>query len=111
VSGCCKTADSEFIIAGMEQAYVDGMEIMNLSTVSPVRWVDGPDGLAVGRLERHGILVVAAAGNDGNIRLWATSSPGLADNALSIAAINSSKYLATVLSANVLLQNQQVYSF
>ncbi|KAI8052884.1 peptidase S8/S53 domain-containing protein [Syncephalis plumigaleata] len=75
-----------------------------LSIVSPVRWADGPDGLAVERLASHGILVVAAAGNDGNTGLWATSSPGLADNALSVAAIDSSKYFATVFSISVLPQ-------
>ncbi|KAI9595022.1 peptidase S8/S53 domain-containing protein [Syncephalis fuscata] len=90
VFGCQENTDSDFVIAGMERAYVDGMDIVNLSIVSPVRWADAPDGLAADRLAQRGIIVVAAAGNDGTTGLWATSSPALSDNALSVTALDSS---------------------
>ncbi|RKP26967.1 peptidase S8/S53 domain-containing protein [Syncephalis pseudoplumigaleata] len=102
VFGCRDKADPDFVIAGMERAYIDGMHIVNLSVSSPTRWADAPSGLVAERLERHGILVVAAAGNDGHLGLWATSSPALADSALSVAALDSRKYVATMFSINVL---------
>jgi len=84
------------VIAGIEQAMADSVSIINLSLGSS----DGdPDDIlsqAVDRAVEAGIVVVVAAGNDGDY--GTISSPGAAREALTVGAIDSLQTIAAFSS-------------
>ena len=84
------------VIAGIEQAMMDSVDIINLSLGTS----DGdPDDIlsqAVDRAVEAGIVVVVAAGNDGDY--GTISSPGAAREALTVGAIDSLQSIATFSS-------------
>lgn len=86
-----------WIIAGMEWATASGADVVNLSlgTLLPS---DGTDPLsrAVNRLtEETGTLFVVAAGNNGPLMGW-VGSPGAADAALTVGAVDRDDELSVV---------------
>ncbi|MFD5091177.1 S8 family serine peptidase [Amycolatopsis thailandensis] len=84
------------IISGMEWAVAEGAKVINLS-------LGGEDGedidpleAAVNRLsEEHGVLFVIAAGNDGERGAGTIGSPGSADAALTVGAVDRADALAS----------------
>ncbi|GAB3432861.1 S8/S53 family peptidase [Flindersiella endophytica] len=80
------------IISGMEWAASEGARVVNLSLGGPDQAGINPMEEAVNRLtERTGALFVIASGNDGP---HSVSSPGSADAALTVGAVDKSDQLA-----------------
>lgn len=73
------------IIAAMEQAIEDGVEVINLSLGNTVNGPDYPTSIAVNRAAELGVAVVIANGNNGPER-WTVGAPATASNALSVGA-------------------------
>ena len=73
------------VIAAMEQAVEDGVDIMNLSLGNAVNGPDFPTSMAVNRAVDMGISVVIANGNSGPEE-WTVGSPATASKALSVGA-------------------------
>ncbi|WLV24192.1 S8 family serine peptidase [Aciduricibacillus chroicocephali] len=73
------------VIAAMEEAVKDGVDIMNLSLGNTVNGPDYPTSLAVNRARELGVLVVVANGNDGPSD-WTVGSPATANFSLSVGA-------------------------
>lgn len=73
------------VIAAMEEAVNDGMDVINLSLGNTVNGPDYPTSLAVNRAESLGVAVVVANGNDGP-GLWTVGSPATALKAFAIGA-------------------------
>src|SRR5690625_1994272 len=76
---------SVHVIAAMEQAIKDGVDIMNLSLGNSVNGPDYPTSMAVNRAIELGTAVVIASGNDGPNH-WSVGSPATASKALSVGA-------------------------
>lgn len=72
------------ILAAIEQAISDSIDIINLSLGSPSGDPNDILSTAVDRAVEAGIVVVAAAGNDGEFE--SIHSPGVARNALTVGA-------------------------
>ncbi|MFA6455395.1 MAG: S8 family serine peptidase [Bacteroidota bacterium] len=72
------------VIAAIERAISDSVQILNLSFGSPDGSADDPLSSAVNRAVRAGIVVVVAAGNTGDY--VSINSPGVADLALTVGA-------------------------
>ncbi|QHS23567.1 S8 family serine peptidase [Virgibacillus sp. MSP4-1] len=73
------------IIAAIERAVEDGMDIINLSLGSTVNSPDWPTSMAVNRAIDQGVAVVIANGNSGPEN-WTVSSPATSVKALSVGA-------------------------
>ena len=73
------------VIAAMEQAIEDEVDIMNLSLGNSVNGPDYPTSIAVNRAVESGVAVVIASGNDGPDN-WTVGSPGTATGALTVGA-------------------------
>lgn len=89
-----------WIIAGMEWAVTEGADVVNMSLGTRGQASDGTDPLsqAVNQLtEAHGALFVVAAGNDGPAEST-VGSPGAADAALTVGAVDKSDQLASFSS-------------
>lgn len=79
------------IIAGMEWSAQEGADILNLSLGVPFGFTDGtdPGSLAVNAVsEEYGVLVAVAAGNDGYAGPGSVTTPGAADLALTVGAVD-----------------------
>lgn len=73
------------IIAAMEQAVKDHMDVINLSLGNSINGPDFPTSMAVNKAVELGIAVVIANGNSGPNK-WTVGSPATATNALAVGA-------------------------
>jgi minor extracellular serine protease Vpr len=76
---------TEQVIAAIEEAMKDKVDIMNLSLGNNVNGPDLPISLALNRAVEKGIVAVAAAGNSGP-SIWSVGSPGTASKSISVGA-------------------------
>jgi subtilisin family serine protease len=72
----------------MEQALADGMDVVNLS-LGDTDWSDSPLVHTAERLVANGVVVVAAAGNEGEDGLFQMSSPAVAENVIAVASVEN----------------------
>ena len=86
VFGCLGGAPSSRVLAALERAYLDGMDIVNLSLGSPNQWPQHPLAAAATNLVDAGVVVVASIGNEGPGDQWAASSPGVGKKVIGVAA-------------------------
>ena len=79
------TGTSVQVIAALEKAVTDGMDIINLSLGNNVNGPDYPTSLAVNEAIKHGVTVVIANGNSGPDE-WTVGSPATATDAIAVGA-------------------------
>ncbi|KAF9355342.1 hypothetical protein BGX26_006685 [Mortierella sp. AD094] len=91
---CTGSSKDDIIIAALEKAYTDGMDIVNLSLGGGSSWANTPLSKVAGRLAELGVVVVAVIGNDGEQGLSEVSSPSINPSAISVASFEGSGYLA-----------------
>jgi minor extracellular serine protease Vpr len=89
VFGCEGSATDEVIVAALNRALADGVNVVNMSLGSVFGRADAPDSVASDVLAQNGVVVVASAGNSGPGG-YVTGSPAVADRVLSVAAIDAS---------------------
>jgi Subtilase family len=91
VFGCAGVTSSDIIIAALEQALTDSMDVVNLSLGSFGGLLSQDlDAQAASNLVKQGIAVFAAAGNDGN-QPFVVSSPSIGTDVVSVASIENSR--------------------
>jgi minor extracellular serine protease Vpr len=76
---------SEQVIAAIEKAIEDGIDIINLSLGNSVNGPDWPTSIALNKAVESGIIAVTSSGNSGP-ELWTVGSPGTASKAISVGA-------------------------
>ncbi|PLR76831.1 peptidase S8 [Bacillus sp. V3-13] len=76
---------TEQIIAAIEQAIKDRVDILNLSLGNNVNGPDLPISLALNKAVENGITAVTSSGNSGP-GIWTVGSPGTASKAISVGA-------------------------
>lgn len=82
------------IIAALEKAYSDGMDVVNLSLGGGSSWTNTSLSKVAGSLANLGVVVVAAIGNDGELGIDEVSSPSINPDAISVASFEGSGYLS-----------------
>ena len=90
VFGCSGSASEEVIVAALERALEDDVDVVNMSLGSPFGREDEPSAVASNTLAEAGIVVVASAGNSG-AGAYITGAPAIATRAISVAAIDASR--------------------
>lgn len=76
---------TEMIIAAIEQAIKDGVDVLNLSLGTSINGPDLPTSLALDKAVEHGIVAVTSNGNSGP-DLWTVGTPGTSHKAISVGA-------------------------
>ncbi|MEH7082312.1 S8 family serine peptidase [Neobacillus drentensis] len=76
---------TEQVLAAIEEAIKDKVDIVNLSLGNDINGPDLPISLALNRAVDRGIVAVAASGNSGP-NVWSVGSPGTASKAISVGA-------------------------
>ena len=104
VFGCQGSTTADIMIAAMERALADDMDVLNMSIGSAYQWPQYPTAQASDRLVNAGMVVVASIGNNGTNGLYSAGSPGLGQKVIGVASFdNSHVQLATftVTPANI----------
>ncbi|HEX6594806.1 MAG TPA: S8 family serine peptidase [Bacillota bacterium] len=83
------------VIAAMEEAIQDGVDVINLSLGNAVNGPDYPTSIAVNRAIDLGVSVVSANGNDGPDR-WTVGAPATASKSLSVGAFREQEMVPYV---------------
>ncbi|HSK34229.1 MAG TPA: S8 family serine peptidase, partial [Propionicimonas sp.] len=90
VFGCGNSADTEIILAAMDRAAADGMDVINMSLGEAfATWPDYPDAAAADALTDAGTLVVASAGNAAESGLFSSGTPGVGKKVISVASVEN----------------------
>lgn len=76
---------TEQVIAGIEQAIKDKVDVVNLSLGNSINGPDLPISLALNKAVDSGIVAVTSSGNSGP-GIWTVGSPGTATKAISVGA-------------------------
>lgn len=76
---------TEQVVAAIEQAIKDKVDILNLSLGNDVNGPDLPLSTALNNAVDHGIVAVTSTGNSGP-NIWTVGSPGTASKAISVGA-------------------------
>lgn len=79
------------VIAAMEQAVKDGVDVLNLSLGNTVNGPDYPTSKAVNEATKLGVIVVVANGNSGPTN-WTVGAPATASLAFSVGAFQDETY-------------------
>lgn len=99
IFGCSGSSADDVIMKAMEQAYYDGMDVINLS-LGDLGWADSPASVLADVLTLKGMMVVAAAGNEGDKGMFQVGAPSLGRHALSVASTDNSITLAHPIRYN-----------
>ncbi|WP_285885181.1 S8 family serine peptidase [Cytobacillus oceanisediminis] len=76
---------TEQVIAAIEQAIKDKVDVLNLSLGNNVNGPDLPISMALNKAVERGITAVTSSGNSGP-NIWTVGSPGTASKAISVGA-------------------------
>lgn len=90
VFGCSGSTQSDVMIAAMEKALADGMQIVNMSIGAPLQWPQYPTAAAATRMVNKGMVVVTSIGNSGEtgttpLGLYAGGAPGTGAKVIGVA--------------------------
>ena len=86
---------SEVIVQALEDAYEDGMDIVNMSLGAAFAWgQDYPTTAMSNELTAQGVTVINSAGNSGGDGTWSLSAPANAHDVISVASADNTEMLA-----------------
>jgi minor extracellular serine protease Vpr len=89
VFGCDGSAGDDVIAAAIDRAVADGANVINMSLGATYGGDDSLDSIASDAAAQSGVIVVAAAGNEGS-SAYVAGEPGSASRVLDVAAVDSS---------------------
>ena len=89
VFGCAGSTSDDVMIAAMERALADGMQVLNMSIGSAFEWPQAPTAMASTRLVNKGVVVVASFGNSGANGLYSGGAPGLGEKVIGVASFDN----------------------
>ncbi len=89
VFGCAGSSSSDVIIAALERAYADGMQVVNQSLGAAFQWPEYPTAQVSNTLVQAGVVVVASAGNNGATGSWSLGAPGVASDVIGVASFDN----------------------
>ena len=92
VFGCDGSTSAELMLAAMERAQADGMDVVNMSIGAPMMsWPDYPTAVAANALSRSGTVVVVSASNSGEDGAFSLAAPGVARDVISVASVDNAR--------------------
>jgi subtilisin family serine protease len=101
VFGCEGSSDTEVILAAMDRAAADDMDVINMSLGDAfMTWPSYPDAAAASALTAAGTIVVASAGNSGDSGLFSSGAPGVGKDVISVASVENTNTTNRVFSVS-----------
>lgn len=106
VFGCAGSTTSDIMLAAMERALHDNMDVLNMSIGSSLQWPQYPTAAAADRLvTKKGMVVVASIGNSGPgssapLGLYAAGAPGVGSKVIGVASFDNTHNTLRVFTAS-----------
>ena len=100
VFGCEGSTTADIMIAAMERALADGMQVLNMSIGSAFQWPQYPTAAAADRLVNKKVVVVASIGNSGTSGLYSAGAPGLGKKVIGVASYDNTSVFLPYLTVN-----------
>lgn len=98
VFGCDGSTTADIMIAAMERALADGMQVLNMSIGSAYTWPQYPTATASNQLVKAGMVVVASIGNNGANGVYSAGAPGLGKNVIGTASFDNTHVSLTTFT-------------
>jgi minor extracellular serine protease Vpr len=99
VFGCGGSTTEEIMIAAMERAFDDDMDVLNMSIGDAFNnWRQSPTGQASTNLVKRGMVVVASIGNSGANGVYSGGVPGMGDKVIGVASFDNSHVALTTFT-------------
>lgn len=100
VFGCDGSSSSDIIMAAMDMARADGMDIVNMSLgASYATWPSYPTAVAADKLVEDGVVVVVSQGNSGTGGVFSGGAPSVAHNVISVGSVDNSQFMANYIAS------------
>ncbi|HEY3545468.1 MAG TPA: S8 family serine peptidase [Propionicimonas sp.] len=101
IFGCEGGTDTAIILAALNRAKFDKMNVVNLSLGSDFdSWPSYPDAVAVANLAKAGVVVAVAAGNSGDTGLFSAGSPAVGAGVISVASYEGATIKTKAIAVN-----------
>jgi len=100
VFGCDGSTTADIMIAAMEMALKDKMDVLNMSIGSAYQWPQYPTAVASDRMVERGMVVVASIGNSGANGLYSAGAPGLGEKVIGTASFDNTNVLLPYFEVN-----------
>lgn len=92
VFGCDGGTSEDNLVDALEKAYLDGMQVVNLSIGSAFEnWSTTPSALVANRLTKKGVIVVASAGNSGASGQYSMGGTSMGEDVISVASVDNAR--------------------
>ncbi len=111
VFGCNGSTNDDIMLAAMERALADGMQVLNMSIGSAFAWPQSPTAVAASKLVENGMVVVASIGNSGQYGLFAAGAPGLGKEVIGVASYDNSDVLLPYFTVGTTAIGYQTMTF
>lgn len=103
VFGLAGPTTADVIVEALEDAYVDGMDAVNMSIGASLVWgQEYPTTAVSNELVAQGVVVVNSAGNDAALGAWSLSAPANAHDIISVASADNTFFDAHVFEVEQL---------
>lgn len=98
VFGCEGSTEADIMVAAMERALDDGMDVVNQSIGSAfATWPQYPTAVASDNLVEAGVVMVASIGNSGASGTWSAGAPGVGEQVIGVASFDNVAVTAAVV--------------
>ena len=92
VFGCDGSTSADIMLAAMERALSDGMNVLNMSIGAAFQtWPQYPTAVGSDALVDAGMIVVASIGNSGASGVYSASAPGVGRKVIGVASFDNSR--------------------
>ncbi len=99
VFGCAGSTTDEVMIAAMERALDDDMDVLNMSIGDAFNtWHQSPTGQASTNLVKKGMVVVASIGNSGANGVYSGGVPGMGTKVIGVASFDNTHVALTTFT-------------
>ena len=90
VFGCEGSTSTDIMLAAMERAAKDGMDVVNMSIgASFMTWPNYPTAVGASAMADAGIVVTCSEGNNGASGVFSGSAPGVSDKAIATGSVDN----------------------
>jgi minor extracellular serine protease Vpr len=101
VFGCEGSTTSDIIVAALERALADGMDVVNQSLGAAFQtWPQYPTAVASDNLVAAGVVMVASIGNSGASGTWSAGAPGVGNDVIGVASFDNTNVTAQVFQVD-----------
>ena len=101
VFGCEGYTTADIVLAAMERALGDGMDVLHVGLSAGGQWPQYPTAQASDRLVEQGIVVVAPMGDGGASGLYAAGAPALGEKVIAVASFDPADLLYPIFEVAV----------